>query len=475
MLSKIRLGPPAFYREALSIALPVMLQQLIMSMVSLIDNFMVAGLGDISMAAVNVANQINFIHIVILNTICGAGGIYIAQFRGAADNEGMKHAFRFKIIFGLCASVLYFILCWTIPRQMIAVMTMRNAAQEELIAAGSAYLRITSFTLFPMAVSFAAGSSFREIGVPKIPLFVSTAATLVNTVGNWILIYGNLGAPRFEVNGAAMATVLARYTEMAVFLIYLRKRPAPFFTGLRKLFIVNRRLVTEILSKSGMMFFSELSWISSETIMTALYNGRGGAEVVAGMAAGFTIANIFFLIFGGIWTTTTVLVGGSLGAGKLEEARKRAGWIKSGSLAIGIIIAVLGAAAALLLIPLVFSNLSSQARNISLGLVFTILLYLPLWGLLNAMFAISRAGGDTAMGMYTDLSVNTLLFVPGCFILALGTSMGPVTMYALLKLTDIIKLFVARHFLNKERWVRNLTVRNPPEGGPGHRPKIRSR
>jgi putative MATE family efflux protein len=437
-----------------------MLQQLIMGMVSLIDNFMVAGLGDISMAAVNVANQINFIHIVILNTICGAGGIYLAQFRGAGDREGMQHAYRFKVIFGLSASLLYFVLCWIIPRQMIAVMTMRNAAQRELIDAGSSYLRISSFTLFPMAVSFAAGSSFRETGAPKIPLFISTAATLVNTIGNWILIYGNLGAPRLGVNGAAMATVLARYTEMAVFLVYVHRKPVPFFSGLRKLFMVDRRLVREILSKSGMMFLSEFSWISSETIMTALYNGRGGAEVVAGMAAGFTVANIFFLIFGGIWTTTAVLVGGSLGAGKLEEARKRAGWIKSGSVAIGIIIAVLGAAAALLLIPLVFSNLTLQARNISLGLVFAILLYLPLWGLLNAMFAISRAGGDTAMGMYTDLSVNTFLFVPGCFILALGTSVGPVAMFALLKLTDLIKLAVARHFLNKERWVRNLTLRN---------------
>jgi putative MATE family efflux protein len=449
-----------------------MLQQLIISMVSLIDNFMVAGLGDISMAAVNVANQINFIHIVILNTICGAGGIYLAQFKGAGDAEGMRHAFRFKVILGLGASLLYFVLCWLIPGQMMAVMTMRNAAQGELVTAGSSYLRITSFTLFPMAVSFAAGSSFRETGAPKIPLFVSTAATLVNTVGNWILIYGNLGAPRFGVNGAAMATVLARWTEAAVFLAYVHKKPAPFFTGLRKLLMVDRRLVREILSRSGMMFLSEFSWISSETIVTALYNGRGGAEVVAGMAAGFTIANIFFLIFGGIHTTTAVLVGGSLGAGRLEEARKRAGWIKSGSTALGIIIAALGAAAALLLIPLVFSNLTPEARRISLGLVFVILLYLPLWGLLNAMFAISRAGGDAAMGMYTDVSVNTFLFVPGCFLLSLGTSMGPVAMYAILKLTDIAKLAVARHFLNKERWVRNLTLRHrlpeaaqPPAAG----------
>ncbi|MDR0709892.1 MAG: MATE family efflux transporter [Spirochaetaceae bacterium] len=451
------LGPFSFYREAIAIALPVMIQQLIMSMVSLIDNFMVAGLGDVSMAAVNVANQLNFIFIVIINTICQAGGIYMAQFRGAGNEAGMKHAYRFKVIFALIAAALYFALCWLIPGRMIGMMIMGNAAREEIIAIGAGYLRLISFTLIPLALSSVIGTSFREIARPVIPLVVSAAATLVNTAGNWLLIYGNLGAPRLEVSGAAIATIIARVFEIMVFLMYLHKVKAPFFVPFRRIFIIHKRLIREILSRSGMIFVSEISWVSSETIMTALYNGRGGAEVVAGMAAGWTIANIFFLLFGGIWTTTAVIVGGSLGAGKLDEARLKARWIKSGAVAAGIIIAVLGAVAAVLLIPLVFSNLTAGARSISLGLIFVILVYLPLWALLNAQFAISRSGGDAAMGMYTDLSVNTLLFVPGAFILALGTSLHPVIMFGVLKLTDIVKFLIARHLLRKEKWVRNLT------------------
>jgi putative MATE family efflux protein len=456
------LGPWSFYREALAIAVPVMLQQLVMSMVSLIDNFMVAGLGDVSMAAVNVTNQINFIFIVIVNAVCGAGGIYLAQFNGAKDADGMRHAYRFKVILVCGVAAVYFVLCWLIPHRMLAMMTMGNAAQDEIIDIGVQYFRLISFTLFPMAISSAIGSSFREMGNPKIPLIISSAATVVNTVGNWFLIYGNLGAPRLEVTGAALATILARLVELAVFLIYVsgsHKGKAPFFVGFHKIFQVNRRLMTEILAKSGMMFLSEASWVSSETIMTALYNGRGGAEVVAGMAAGWTIANIFFLLFGGIWTTSTVLVGGSLGAGRLDEARKRGNWITSGAIAAGCIIAVTGAGAATLLIPVVFSNLTDAARHISLGLVYIIFIYMPLWSLLNALFAISRAGGDTALGMYVDVSVNTLIFVPGAFILALLTPLHPVTMFALLKLSDILKYAIARHWFKKERWVRNLTYR----------------
>ncbi|MDR0376207.1 MAG: polysaccharide biosynthesis C-terminal domain-containing protein [Spirochaetaceae bacterium] len=461
LISK-QLGPWSFYRQALTIALPVMLQQLIMSMVSLIDNFMVAGLGDASMAAVNVSNQINFIFIVIVNAVCGAGGIYLAQFNGAKDADGMKHAYRFKVIFVCAVAAVYFALCWGVPRRMLAMMTMGNAAQDEIIGIGEGYLKLISFTLFPMAVSAAVGTSFREIGLPKIPLIISAAATVVNTVGNWFLIYGNLGAPRLEVTGAALSTILARFVEAAAFLIYIRRSRtgnAPFFVGFRRIFQVNQRLIREILAKSGMMFLSEASWVSSETIMTALYNGRGGAEVVAGMAAGWTIANIFFLLFGGIWTTASVLVGGSLGAGRLDEARKRGGWIKSGAVLAGCVIAAAGAGAAALLIPLVFSNLTAAARQISLGLVFVILFYMPLWSLLNAQFAISRAGGDTALGMYVDVSVNTLIFVPGAFVLALFTSLHPVTMFAILKLSDAVKYLMARHWYKKERWVRNLTYR----------------
>jgi putative MATE family efflux protein len=449
-------GPWSFYREVLGIALPVMLQQLIMSMVSLIDNFMVAGLGDTSMASVNVANQLNFVFIVLINTICQAGGIYIAQFRGAGDTEGMKHAYRFKVIFALIASALYFTLCWTIPERMIAMMTMGNASQDAIVLIGSRYLRFTSFTLIPIGLSSAIGTSFREIGQPKIPLFISAAATLVNTVGNWFLIYGNLGAPRLEVSGAAIATITARVFELAVFLIYVRRRAVPFFVGFSRILMIHKKLIRDILAKSGMIFLSEASWISSETIMTALYNSRGGAEVVAGMAAGWTMANIFFLLFGGIWTSAAVVIGGTLGAGRLDEARDRAVWIKSGSVAAGVIIAVLGSAAATLLIPVVFSNLTAGAKSISLGLVYVIVLYLPLWALLNAQFAISRSGGDAAMGMYTDLSVNTLLFVPGAFVLAWFTTLEPVAMFAILKLSDIPKYLVSRYFFKKERWVRNL-------------------
>lgn len=104
-------GSAEFYKKALLIAIPVMLQQLIQSLVSMIDNFMVSGLGDVSMSGVNVAGQVLFVFMIFVNTICMSGGIFLTQFYGAKDEKGMQQAFRFKLVLGLAAFIPYFFVC----------------------------------------------------------------------------------------------------------------------------------------------------------------------------------------------------------------------------------------------------------------------------------------------------------------------------------------------------------------------------
>ncbi len=450
-------GPATFYREVLAVAIPVMAQQAIQSLVSLIDNFMVAALGDAKMAGVNVANQVNFVYLVIMFTISGAGGIYMSQYRGARDEEGMRQAYRFKSIMTMGVSALYFLICQLMPDELIYIMTMGNAAQAEITANGAEYLRIVSLMFIPMGLSQAIGTAFREIGKPGVPLLISVCATLVNTFFNWVLIYGNLGAPRLEIAGAAIATNIARGVEVLAFVVYARSSKVPFFVPLRNLFRVRKSLFREILGKSSLMLISETSWVVSETVTAALYNGRGGAEVVAGMSAGWAIANIFFLIFTGIHIATGVVVGGLLGADRLDEARLKARWIMSGAVVGGAMLALLQVAS-IAAVPFIFMNLTRDATKVTRGLLLVISAYLPLWSLLNAQFAVSRAGGDTMMGVVVDVGVTYALFIPGAFALALLTPIGPVAMYGLVKLTDFAKWFIAYRWLKKERWVRNLAI-----------------
>jgi len=451
------LGPWPFYRETLALAIPVMLQSLITGLVSLVDNFMVAGLGDIKMAGVNVANQVNFIFMVIINVVSMAGGIFLSQHRGAQNREGMVQAFRFKLLMGTGISILYFVVCQIFPETLLSLMVSNSADSAAIVVEGARYMRAVSFSFIPIALSVAVGSSFRDIGKPNIPLIVSTAAAVVNTIGNWFLIYGNLGAPRLEVEGAAIATVIARLLEIAAFVVVVLKRKPVFAFHIKTIFEIDGRFLSEVISRSAMMFFSETAWVLSETIITALYNRRGGPETVAGMAAGWSVANLLFLVFPAIHTATNVTVGSTLGAGKLDDARKKARWIMAGSVVFGFgagIAAMLSTAA----VPLVFGNLSDSAQRVTRSLIVVIGVYLPLWSLLNAQFGVSRAGGDTLMGLLVDVGVTYVMFIPAAFVIFRYTSWGPVALFGIAKLSDIFKALVAGWWLKKEHWVRNLTV-----------------
>lgn len=451
------LGPASFYRQALAIALPVMGQLLIQNMVSLIDNFMVAGLGDIKMSGVNIAGQINFVFLVLINTICLSGGIFMSQYNGAKNATGMQQVFRFKVVLCTIAGLIYTAVSIFFPRPLLSLMVHGNTASEPIIEEGVRYMRVLAFSWIPAVIATSIGSSLREIGRVKPPLIISVVATAVNTFFNWIFIYGNLGAPRLETAGAAIATIIARVVEVTTFIIYIRATKPPFFSRLFEILRVKISLFLTILRKSALVLVSEMSWVISETVTTALYNSRGGAEVVSGMAAGFAIANLFFVCFSGIATVTGVIMGGSLGANQLEEARKQKNWLLSGALFFGVFAGILGCLTTLL-IPIIYGNLSAAAQVVTRGLVLVNAIYMPVWAFVNAQFAVSRTGGDTSMGAIVDLSTNTALVIPGMFVLTYLTSLGPVAMYGVIKLIDFVKITICAIWLKKERWLTNLAA-----------------
>ncbi|HPO02640.1 MAG TPA: MATE family efflux transporter [Treponemataceae bacterium] len=453
------IGPAHFYKMALGIAVPVMLQALLQSLVSLIDNFMVAGLGDIKMSGVNVTNQLLFIFIVASNTLVSGGAIFMSQFNGAKDREGMQQTFRYKVLTISVLATVAIALSLLLPSQMLGLLLNSNSQSAGIIAEGKTYLSLIALTFIPMGISLAIGSSLREIGKVRAPLIISVAATLVNTFFNWVLIYGNLGAPRMEVAGAAIATVIARAFEMILFIAYAAGTKPPFWVKARSFFNLNLRLFAAILRKSGIIFLSEMSWVLTETVMNAVYNGRGGAEIVSGMAGGWAIANLFMLVFGGIHTSVGVIVGGTLGRNELETARIQARWLRSGALIVGFVVAAIECFS-VFLIPVVFGNLSAEARLITRNMLWVIALYMPVWTYLNAQFATARSGGDTIMGAWVDGGVNTVLFLPGIFLLAAFTKLGPIEMFAIVKLTDFVKVGIAHWQLTTERWLKNLAAQH---------------
>ena len=447
-------GTWAFYKRSLAIAIPIMLQLFIQNLVSLIDNFMVAGLGDVKMSGVNVAGQIIFLFMILVNTLCMSGGIFMSQFKGAGDKCGMQQTFRFKLFLTGFFGIAFGLLCYIAPRGMFALLLHNNTDAEAIIGQSVRYARAVAPSWILMCISQSIASSLREVEIVRPPLVISIIATLVNTFFNYVLIYGHFGAPRLEVAGAGYATVIARAVELILFLIYVNYKKPEFIFRIYTFFNINIPLGFKILRKSFLILVSELLWAFSETVATALYNTLGGAEVVSGMAGGFAICNLFFICFSGIVTATTVIVGQELGAGHLEEARRQKNWVLSGSFVFGCAFLIVGFLTTLL-VPVVFGNLTEEARAIARGVIIVGASYLPLWAFLNAQYAISRAGGDVKMGAICDVAAN-IAYIGMMFALVLLTSLGPIAIYFYTKVTDFIKAGIAYWWLKKEKWLVNL-------------------
>ncbi len=449
-------GDMQFYKKALMIGIPVMLQTLLQSLVSLIDSFMVAGLGDVKMSGVNISGQILFIFMVLLGSVCTSGGIFLTQFSGAKNKEGMQQAFAFKLVTAFSMILAYFLVTMVFPRQVLSLMVIGNSQADLILDQGQEYMFLMGFVGLQSIISFIIASSYREIGEVKVPLIISVTATLVNTFFNWGLIYGNLGMPRLEVKGAAYATIIAKTVEMVLFIGYAIK-DKPDFVNLAILKRLDFKLFGEILKKGSLIILSQMMWIMSETVSSAVFNGRGGADVVSGMAASFAIFNLIITALNGITTATSVIIGQSLGNNQLEQAKKEKVWMLSGAIVVGLVMCLLSFCTTAL-VPIVFVSLSLDAQRISKSMLIVMALLMPLWTYINAQLAVSRAGGDTRACMYVD-GVNTLIMIPVLFLMAEFTSWSPIIMYLVVKLLDVGKIVIAHISLKKERWVVNLSAR----------------
>ena len=449
-------GSRNFYQSVLLIGVPVMVQALLQSLVSLIDSFMVAGLGDVKMAGVNISGQILYIFMVLQTAVCTSGGIYMTQYFGAKDKKGMKQSFAFKVVVSFSMIFLYFLVTFVWNRKILSLMVIGNSQAEMILDHGQEYMFLMGFVGIQMVISYIIASSYREIGKVKIPLIITVSAAIINTFLNWVLIYGNLGMPRLEIRGAAYATIIARTVEMMLFVIYTMI-DKPDFIGLSVFRNIDWKLFGEILKKGSLLIISQLLWVASESVTTAIYNGRGGADVVSGMAASFSIANLFFISFSGINTATSVVIGKSLGAGKLEQARKEKTWMLSAALVFGALMTFVGFATTAL-VPIVYRQLSFASQGICRSMLIVISILMPVWIYVNTQLSVTKAGGDTKVCMLVD-GIVSIIVIPYLLVLAHYTTLSPMAMYLLVKMLDFGKVAIAQYELKREKWVVNLSAR----------------
>lgn len=319
------IGDKAFYRSIITILLPVILQNGLTNLVSLLDNIMVGSVGTEQMSGVSIVNQLIFVfNLCIFGGLAGAG-IFTAQFFGKNDHEGVRFTFRFKLLTALSLLAIGLVVFIGFSEPLIGLYLHEGSESGDIAATagyGAEYIKVILWGLLPFAIQQVYASTLRECGETVVPMKAGIAAILVNLVFNYFLIFGKFGFPKMGVAGAALATVLSRYVECAIIVIWTHRHTnqAPFITGAYRSLRVPLNLVGDIFRKGMPLLVNEFLWSAGMATLNQCYSTRGLA-VVASMNICSTISNLFNVVWLSMGTVVAIMVGQQLGASQFEKAK----------------------------------------------------------------------------------------------------------------------------------------------------------
>ncbi len=442
----------AFMKGMLAIAVPVAIQNLISSSVNMIDTLMISSLGQASIAAVGLANQVFFLYILITFGINSGSSIFIAQFWGKEDIPSIKKVMGLAITLSTIAGTVFTIAAFFFPTQIMSILIK----EPEVIKLGAEYLRIVSLSYTITAISFAFSISLRTTGRPNVPLKVSIISFLTNTVFNYILIFGHLGFEPMGVKGAAIGTLIARIVEILLILYAIYGTKSILAASVRELMSWHKDFLKKYIETTYPVVLTEGFWALGQVLYAMAY-ARIGEEATAAVQLTNTIQNLFFVVVRGLANACNIMVGAKIGGGDEKVAYDYAVRFIFLSTISGLALGVIMALTPDIILKL-FRGLDSSLYNTSrallivLGITFVIRVYNTI-----AIVGVLRAGGDTKIAMRIDLGTVWLIGVPLAFIGALVLKLPIHQLVLLVTLEEVVKALVGIPIIKSGKWIKNLT------------------
>lgn len=452
------IGDRAFYKSTMSLALPIMIQTGITQFVNMLDNIMIGRVGTVEMSGVSIANNLIFVfNLCIFGMVSGAG-IFGAQFFGKGDRKGLRNTFRFKII---CSALLTIIgsLIFTAWGEPLIDLYLRGDAditdKTAALSFAQSYLLVMLFGLLPFALSQCYSTTLRETGQTVVSMVSGVIAVSVNLILNYVLIYGKFGAPRLGVVGAAIATVISRFVELAVIAVWTHthKSRNPFIKGAFRSLRVPMSLVRQIAVKGLPLMLNETMWSMGVVTLNQCYSTRGLAVVAANQMCS-TFSNVFSTAFLSVGSAIGIILGQMLGAGKSESVLDTARKLTAFSVAVSVMVSAIFAAFSGI-IPQIY-NSSDNVRRLAMRLMQICALTMPLDAFANASYFTLRSGGKTFITILFDSCFVWAIQFPVAFVLSRFTDMPILYMYAVCQSLNIIKCIVGYIMVNKGVWIRNI-------------------
>ena len=439
-----------FYKKFMTIAIPVTMQNFLSSSLNLTNNILVGQLGDNSVAAVGLANQVFFILNVILLGIGGGVAVYISQFWGSEKLDPVKKIVSLSLLVTLAAAIVFFIPSFIFPKFMLSLFS--NDAT--VIALGSEYLRPVSLSFLLMAPSICFSSALRSTGNVRLPLFTNFISIIVNTFLNFVLIFGKLGFPAMGVAGSATATVIARLTEITILIMVIYSGNLSVAVKLRDVIHIPTDLIKRFFNTSGELITKDVIWAVGTSIYMVIY-ARMSTEAVASMNIISTIRNLAYVFFNGISNACLIMVGNRIGANDNETAYKYAGKFLKISLVVAAVIGTL----LILARPLALSpyKVSQTVLDSAYDLLLVSAILMPATSYASvAIVGALRSGGDIRYTIFVDLIAVWGIGLPLAWLGGMILHLDIVWVFLMVSLQEVFKAIFCYRRYRSGKWINNI-------------------
>ena len=453
-------GDRDFYAQVVAVVVPIIIQNTVSNVVSLLDNVMVGRVGTLQMSAVAIVNQLLFVfNLCIFGGLAGAG-IFATQYAGAHDDKGVRDCFRVKWMIALSMLACALVVLIAFPKRLIGMYLAQETAQADAAATlgfGMDYLTVMLWGLLPFGVSQVYASTLREVGETRLPMFASVAAILVNLVFNYFLIFGKCGFPELGVTGAAIATVLSRYVETAVIVVYthMKSHHFGFIRGAYRNLRVPKPLMISILRRGTPLLVNEFLWSSGMAVLLQCYSVRG-LDVVAACNIATTVSNLFKVVFLSMGNAVAIMVGQALGANDIERAKNCTWRLMTLSVGSNLIMATLLALFAPA-IPNIY-NTEPHVRQIATQLIYVVAVMMPAYSFSHCCYFTLRSGGKTIITFLFDSVFTWCVNVPAAWLLAYKTGLGIAPLYFGVQALEMVKVVVGFVLVKKGVWIHNIVA-----------------
>ncbi|MBY0755704.1 MATE family efflux transporter [Clostridium sardiniense] len=442
----------SFYKKALIIALPIVIQNFIMSSLNIVDTMMIGKLGESEIAAVGIANQYFFLLNILMMGLFSGIGIFVSQYFGKRDEKNIKKLIGIGIIAAIVIGSIFNILAQIAPEGIISIFNK----DKYVIDLGAQYLLIVSFSYIFTAITFNYGISLRCVEKSIVPMIASAIALVTNTVLNYGLIFGNFGMPELGVRGAAIATLIARIIEFLIIVAYVYISKSILAGNLKELFSFNIEFVKKIYITVMPVLLNEACWGLGSVMYNVIY-GRIGTQAIASVQIATTINNLFMVIIFGMGSATLVMVGAQVGKGDEEKAAE----YSKNFLVIGCIIGIIIAIALSLSANTIVSvyEVSDQVKTWSKAIIYvtSIIMVIRVYNII-AIVGVLRGGGDVKASFIIEASTMWLIGVPFALMGAFVFKLPVYLVYALCTFEEITKAIACFKRMASKKWIKNLVA-----------------